>query len=47
MHAGDLSEVAPVTICIARFDPLRDGETGYAERLVNGGLRSSIAITRP
>ncbi len=38
MQAGDLSGVAPATICTAGFDPLRDGGTAYAERLISEGV---------
>ncbi|MFC4987364.1 alpha/beta hydrolase [Saliphagus infecundisoli] len=37
-HACDLSEVAPATVLTAGFDPLRDGGTAYAERLVRDGV---------
>ncbi|WP_458210499.1 alpha/beta hydrolase [Haladaptatus sp. NG-SE-30] len=38
MQAGNLAGVAPATILTAGFDPLRDGGTAYAERLVSEGV---------
>ncbi|TKX54403.1 alpha/beta hydrolase [Halorubrum sp. SP3] len=38
INAGDLSGVAPATVVTAGFDPLRDGGTAYAERLVADGV---------
>ncbi|ELZ32930.1 Triacylglycerol lipase [Halogeometricum pallidum JCM 14848] len=38
MHARDCSGVAPATVVTAGFDPLRDGGTAYAERLVSEGV---------
>lgn len=38
MLARDLSGVAPATVLTAGFDPLRDGGTAYAERLVDEGV---------
>ncbi|MFC6906584.1 alpha/beta hydrolase [Halalkalicoccus tibetensis] len=37
-NACDLSGVAPTTVVTAGFDPLRDGGTAYAERLVGDGV---------
>ncbi len=47
MHAGDLSGMAPASILTAGFDPLRDGGTAYAERLVSEEFRFGIVTTRP
>jgi acetyl esterase len=38
INACDLSGVPPATVITAGFDPLRDGGTAYAERLVGDGV---------
>ena len=38
INAGDLGGVAPATVVTAGFDPLRDGGTAYAEKLVADGV---------
>lgn len=38
INVGDLSGVPSATVITAGFDPLRDGGTAYAERLVGDGV---------